>query len=48
VPAIKSKKARATIKTVRRRKKAPVAKSETLLFLIPRVIWNQFFANFFA
>jgi hypothetical protein len=25
---------------------APVAKSEALLFLNPRVIWNQFFANF--
>jgi hypothetical protein len=29
-------------------KKAPVAKSQTLLFFIPRGIWNQFFADFFA
>jgi hypothetical protein len=27
---------------------APEAKIETLLFFIPRVIWSQFFADFFA
>ncbi len=33
--------------TVCRRKKAPVAKSETLLFLIPRMIWKQI-SQFFS
>jgi hypothetical protein len=34
--------------TVGLRKKAPVGKSETLLFLITRGILNEFFADFFA
>jgi hypothetical protein len=34
--------------TVGRKKKAPVGKSETLLFIITRGILNEFFANFFA
>jgi hypothetical protein len=29
-------------------KKAPVVKSGKLFFLIARVIWHQFFADFFA
>jgi hypothetical protein len=32
----------------RSQKKAPVGKSETLLFFITRGILNEFFADFFA